>query len=157
MGIFEAKKHKFWPGRCSLLKNMDNKGGFSGRLDYRCIIQWCTCKMILSRAALPFILTLDEILFALRRPSHQRADWICPRLSDVRLGPPPLQDPTPARLLSDASFQIQRARENAKRVSLKLTLSRFGQTGFEPATPSPPDLYAKPLRHCPSLRPWTNI
>ena len=37
-----------------------------------------------------------------------------------------------------------------------LTLSCFGQTGFEPATPSPPDLYAKPLRHCPLLRPWTN-
>ena len=30
------------------------------------------------------------------------------------------------------------------------SLHCFGQTGFEPATPSPPDLYAKPLRHCPS-------
>ena len=47
-------------------------------------------KMILSRAAMPFILTLDEILFALRLPDNSgrldlpsasriiQADWICP-------------------------------------------------------------------------------
>ena len=27
---------------------------------------------------------------------------------------------------------------------------KIGQAGFEPATPSPPDLYANQLRYCPN-------
>ena|GEM_PF-5481508 len=31
----------------------------------------------------------------------------------------------------------------------RMEYKKIGQAGFEPATPSPPDLYANQLRYCP--------
>ena len=38
---------------------------------------------------------------------------------------------------------------SGKMSRMPLSIPFFGLTGFEPATPSPPDLYAKPLRYSP--------
>ena len=89
---------------------------------------------------------------------HSWRDWVCLSLPEVRPRPPPLQT-LHRRLCLTLRFKSSHcARINTKKVRLNnLAFLHFGQTGFEPATPSPPDLYAKPLRHCPLLHPWTNI
>ena len=82
----------------------------AGRVDYRCIITG-TCKMVLSRAALPFILTLDNALFALR-PCAGRVDLLlptgCPAKAASAANPPP-------EALLDAPVQIHTDCTNAMR------------------------------------------
>ena len=113
----------------------------------------CTCKMALSMAPQAFISTIDNALYALRL---KRADWTGrldlpsgSRMSAFRAGP--ASDNTQLSSYRRASNPLCPPKK-AKGDSLNCPLRIFGQTGFEPATPSPPDLYAKPLRHCPLLQ-----
>ena len=82
-----------------------------------------TCKMILSRAALPFILTLDEILFAPMEDFGQSGFAL--RLPEVRLRATFAAEPCVLSASADAPFQIRSAREKCKRGQSKLSPSHF--------------------------------
>ena len=113
----------------------------------------CTCKMALSMAPQAFISTIDNALYALRLKTG-RLDGqtgFALRLPDVRLpGRPGFGQHSVVLLPPGFKSALPAEKQNGSR--LKPAPICFGQTGFEPATPSPPDLYAKPLRHCPLLQ-----